>query len=129
MANLPSPNGLVLNAEENVLFVAMTRDNSVWRAPLTTGGVTKVGKFCTLFGTSGPDGLTMDHDHRLIVAHASLGNVFVFAPDGQCAARVRSPVGNTCTNVTFSDHQRRTLIITEAATGTILQADIALTER
>ena len=27
----PSPNGLVLNEHEDVLYVAMTRDNSVWR--------------------------------------------------------------------------------------------------
>lgn len=124
MNNLPSPNGLVLNSEENILFVAMTRDNSVWHAPLTRSGVTKVGRFCTLFGTSGPDGLAMDHDRRLIVAHASLGNVFIFAPDGQCIARVQSPAGNTCTNVTFRDRTRRKLIITESATGTILEAQI-----
>lgn len=125
MHNLPSPNGLVLNSEETVLFVAMTRDNSVWRAPLTTSGVTKVGRFCTLFGTSGPDGLAMDPDGRLLVAHASLGHVFVFAQDGQCVARVRSPAGPTCTNVTLQDPASGTLVITESSTGTILRARLA----
>jgi gluconolactonase len=69
LTNAPSPNGIVLDAHESVLFVAMTRDNSVWRAPLMRdGGVAKVGRFCALFGASGPDGLAMDEAGRLIVA-------------------------------------------------------------
>jgi gluconolactonase len=122
MDNLPSPNGLVLNPAETVLFVAMTRDNSVWRAPLTSAGVTKVGRFCTLFGASGPDGLAMDERGRLVLAHASLGHVFVFAADGQCVARVRSPVGPTCTNVTYRDQEKRTIVFTESSSGTVLEA-------
>ena len=57
----PSPNGLVLDPNEAVLFVAMTRDNAVWRLPfMRDGSVSKVGRFCSLFGPSGPDGMTMD---------------------------------------------------------------------
>ncbi len=125
MANLPSPNGLVLSPDETVLFVAMTRDNSVWRAPLQRdGSVSKVGRFCTLFGTSGPDGLAMDQAGRLVVAHASLGQAFIYAPDGACVARIASCAGRTCTNVAFGGPDRRQLFITESATGTILVADM-----
>ncbi len=43
------------------LFVAMTRDNAVWRMPfMKDGSVSKVGRFCSMFGPSGPDGMTMD---------------------------------------------------------------------
>ena len=43
-----SPNGLVLDPHEAVLFVAMTRDNAVWRMPLMRdGSVSKVGRFCS----------------------------------------------------------------------------------
>ena len=53
-----SPNGLVLDPAEKVLFVAMTRDNAVWRVPLMKdGGVAKVGRFVSTFGASGPDGI------------------------------------------------------------------------
>src|SRR4029077_5908915 len=39
-----SPNGLVLDPTETVLFVAMTRENAVWRLPFTRdGSVSKVG--------------------------------------------------------------------------------------
>jgi gluconolactonase len=125
LSNAPSPNGLVLDARERVLFVAMTRDNSVWRAPLMRdGGLAKVGRFCALFGASGPDGLAMDEAGRLIVAHASLGHVFVFAPDGQCVARVKSCAGKTCTNIAFGGPDRRQLYITESETGSVLIADL-----
>jgi gluconolactonase len=125
LSNGPSPNGLVLDARESVLFVAMTRDNSVWRAPLMRdGGVAKVGRFCALFGPSGPDGLAMDEAGRLFVAHASLGQVFVFAPDGECVARVKSCAGKICTNLAFGGTARRQLYITESETGSVLIADL-----
>ena len=95
-----SPNGLVLDPAEAVLFVAMTRDNAVWRMPfMKDGSVSKVGRFCSMFGPSGPDGMTMDSAGRLFVAHASLGHVFVFAPNGELIARIKSCAGQSCTNV------------------------------
>jgi gluconolactonase len=120
-----SPNGLVLDPTEKVLFVAMTRDNAVWRMPLMKdGSVAKVGRFCSLFGTSGPDGLTMDKAGRLFVAHASLGHVFVFAPNGELIARIKSCAGSSCTNVAIGGEKRDRLYITESVTGTVMVADI-----
>jgi gluconolactonase len=121
-----SPNGLVLDLNEAVLFVAMTRDNAVWRLPfMTDGGVSKVGRFCSFFGSSGPDGLTMDKAGRLFVAHASLGHVFVFAPNGECIARIKSCAGQACTNVAIGGANSDKLYITESATGSVLVADIS----
>lgn len=120
-----SPNGLVLDPDEGVLFVAMTRDNAVWRAPfMKDGSVSKVGRFCSLFGPSGPDGMTMDGKGRLFVGHASLGHVFVFAPNGELIARIKSCAGGACTNVAIGGAKRDRLYITELATGTVLVADI-----
>jgi gluconolactonase len=103
----------------------MTRDNAVWRMPLMKdGGVAKVGRFCSLFGTSGPDGMTMDRDGRLFVAHASLGHVFVFAPNGELIARIKSCTGPSCTNVAIGGEKRDRLYITESVTGTVMVADI-----
>ena len=122
----PSPNGLVLDPNEAVLFVAMTRDNAVWRLPfMRDGSVSKVGRFCSLFGPSGPDGMTMDRAGRLFVAHASLGHVFVFAPSGELIARIKSCVGPTCTNVAIGGPSSDRLYITESATGSVLVADIS----
>jgi gluconolactonase len=120
-----SPNGLVLDPDEGVLFVAMTRDNAVWRAPfMKDGSVSKVGRFCSLFGPSGPDGMTMDGKGRLFVGHASLGHVFVFAPNGELIARIKSCAGGACTNVAIGGAKRDRLYITESVTGTVLVADI-----
>jgi gluconolactonase len=122
-----SPNGLVLDPAEAVLFVAMTRDNAVWRLPfMRDGSVSKVGRFCSLFGPSGPDGMTMDKAGRLFVAHASLGHVFVFAPNGECIARIKSCAGQSCTNVAIGGANSDRLYITESVTGTVLVADIGM---
>jgi gluconolactonase len=122
-----SPNGLVLDPAEAVLFVAMTRDNAVWRMPfMKDGSVSKVGRFCSLFGPSGPDGMTMDSAGRLFVAHASLGHVFVFAPNGELIARIKSCAGQSCTNVAIGGMDKGQLYITESVTGTVLVADIGV---
>jgi len=54
VGNGPSPNGLVLNIQENVLHVGMTRANSIWRIPLLLdGSTTKVSNFIQLSGGHG----------------------------------------------------------------------------
>jgi gluconolactonase len=119
-----SPNGLVLDPAEVALYVAMTRDNAVWRMPfMKDGNVSKVNRFCSLFGTSGPDGMTMDASGRLYVAHASLGHVFVFAANGEMIARIKSCAGQSCTNVAIREKK---IYVTESVTGTVLVADIAV---
>ncbi|MCK8786065.1 SMP-30/gluconolactonase/LRE family protein [Roseomonas sp. NAR14] len=122
LANGPSPNGLALSPEEDALYVAMTRDNAVWRLPLQPDGSTsKVGRFCSFHGTSGPDGMAMDRAGNLLVAHASLGCVFVLSPQGEALARIRSPAGRTTTNLAFHPEDDR-LFVTESETGTVLSA-------
>ena len=122
MANVPSPNGIALDAHGKVLFVAATRANAIWRGPLLPdGSVSKVGAFRTFFGASGPDGLAMDAGGRLVVAHASLGGAFVVNPKGEVTHFVKSPVGTTVTNVAFRPGTS-TLVLTESATGSILEA-------
>jgi gluconolactonase len=122
LSNVPSPNGLVLDASERVLFVAATRANSVWRVPLTEdGGVTKVGVFCTLFGAGGPDGLAMDAKGRLYVAHVSLGHVFIYSPQGELTHAMKSCEGAAVTNLAIHDGMAW---ITESQSGSVLVAPI-----
>ena len=49
----------------------------------------------------------MDGAGRLFVAHASLGHVFVFAPNGELIARIKSCAGPTCTNVAIGGAEPR----------------------
>ena len=123
LQNGPSPNGLVLAADESVLFVAMTRDNSVWRLPLLPDGSTsKVGRFASFHGTSGPDGMAADEAGNILLAHASLGAVFVLGPQGEPVARIASCRGRTVTNLAFGGPDRRTIFMTDFETGSVLMA-------
>ena len=120
--NGPSPNGLALTPDESALFVAMTRDNAIWRVPLLEqGGTAKVGRFASFHGTSGPDGLAVDRRGNLLVAHASLAAVFVLGPQGDVLARIASCRGSTVTNMAFNA-DGHTLRITESESGTVLSA-------
>jgi gluconolactonase len=124
MSNVPSPNGVALDTGGRTLFVAVTRANAVWRAPLLAdGSVTKVGAFRTFFGASGPDGMAVDAEDRLVVAHASLGGAFVLNRRGEVTHFVRSPAGATVTNVAYRPGSLHA-VFTESETGTILEAEL-----
>ena len=122
--NAPSPNGLALTADGSALYLAATRANAIWRAPLpASGGVSKVGLFQNFFGGSGPDGLAVDVDNRLVVGHASLRGAFVLNAQGEITHYVRSPLGATVTNLAFRPGTRQ-LVMVESQTGTLLEADL-----
>lgn len=126
LVNGPSPNGLVLDAEESALFVAMTRSNEVWRLPLTPeGGTAKVQVFHRFFGgLSGPDGLALDEEGGLAICHAGLGRVFLVDRLGQPRSAIRSPRGLTTTNLAFGGPDMKTVYVTESETGAILTARV-----
>jgi gluconolactonase len=123
--NVPSPNGLVLSPDERVLFVAATRGNCVWRAPLMPdGSVAKVGQFFTSYGPSGPDGLAMDEEGRLLVANPGLGYVWVLNQRAEPVVVLRSTGGMSLTNLAFGGPMRTLLYCTESTTGTILRTQL-----
>jgi len=124
VGGIPSPNGVALDASGKALFIAVTRANQVWRGPLLAdGSVAKVGALRTFFGTSGPDGMAVDVDNRLVVAHASLGGAFVLDARGEVTHFVKSAAGSIVTNVAYRPGTSR-LVMTESETGTILEADL-----
>ena len=126
--NGPSPNGLVLSEHQDVLYVAMTRGNSVWRLPLMPeGGVSKVGVFLQLSGgLSGPDGMALDQSGGLWVAHAGNGCVWGFSCTGEPQYRIKSTTGMTTTNLAFGGNENSELFITESDTGNILRVQIGV---
>lgn len=120
--NVPSPNGLVLNGSEHILYVAATRGNAIWRIPLMPDGTaSKVGIFIQLSGSlGGPDGLAMDEQDNLAIAHAGLGTVWIFSRLGEPLFRVSSCEGLATTNVAYGGLDNRNLYITESETGCVL---------
>lgn len=123
--NIPSPNGIVLNNAENRLFVAVTRQNAVWRAPLMAdGSVAKVGTYLQLSGGhAGPDGMAVDREDGLYVCHLGMG-IWRFDSNGVPTHLIEACVGHHMTNLAFGGPDNRTLFITESDTGSILRAEL-----
>lgn len=125
LSNVPSPNGVALSADERVLFLAVTRGNAVWRVPLLDdGSASKVSAFFTSYGPSGPDGLAVDEQGRLIVANPGLGVAWVLNRRAEPELVLRSCAGASLTNVAFGGLDRHTLYCTESITGSVLCATL-----
>ena len=125
LSNVPSPNGIVLSPDERVLFIAATRGNCVWRAPLLDdGSVSKVSAFFTSNGPSGPDGLAMDESGRLVVANTGIGLAWVLNKKAEPEQVIRSPAGVSLTNIVFGGPQRKTLYCTESVSASILRVEL-----
>jgi gluconolactonase len=122
--NIPSPNGLVLSLDEETIFVAATRANAIWRVPLLRERVGRVSNFIQLSGGSGPDGMAIDGDGNLLIAHPGLGAVWQFNRLGEPIGRIQSSTGLRTTNIAFGGEAGRTLFITESDTGQILRASL-----
>ena len=128
--NIPSPNGLVLNAEENIVMLAVTRANAVWRVPIMKDGtVSKVGLAIQMTAGFGPDGMAIDAQGNLAVCHVGLGVVWLFSAAGEPILRINSPTGKLVTNCAFGGKDNKQLFITESKTGTILVADLPIQGR
>ena len=120
IGNAPSPNGLVFNKRETALYVAVTRANAVWRIELDDPDH-RTGLFTQLFA-AGPDGMALDEDGNVVVAHPTVGAVWVFSRTGEPIYYLKSCAGEMSTNVAYGGECNRTLFITESRTGSVLTA-------
>jgi gluconolactonase len=124
VSGIPSPNGILVDESAHALFVAVTRANAIWRAPIQRdGSITKMATFQTFFGTSGPDGLAADVEGGIAMAHGSLGRAFFMNRRGEITHCVRSPCGNMVTNLAYKPGSNK-LVMTEAESGSILIAEM-----
>ncbi len=129
--NIPSPNGLVINKAETLIYLAVTRENAIWRVPLmANGSVSKVGRYIQLSGgTAGPDGIAIDDEDNLVVCQNGLGVVWLFSALGEPMLRINSPKGIYVTNCAYGGPDNKTLFITESKSGTILTAEMPVPGR
>lgn len=125
LSNVPSPNGIVLSADEKFLFVAVTRGNCVWRMPLLAdGGISKAGQFFTSYGPSGPDGLAVDEAGRLLVANPGLAYVWVLNHRAEPVQLLRGTSGHSLTNLAFGGGTRKMLYATDSTKGDVLRIEM-----
>jgi gluconolactonase len=103
----------------------MTRGNCVWRMPLMPdGSVTKAGQFFTSYGPSGPDGLAMDREGRLIVCNPGLGWAWVLNPRAEPIELLGTAPGTSLTNIAIGGPERRTAFFTDSTHGRILTCEL-----
>ena len=123
---IPSPNGIVVDADETCLLVSVTRANQIWRVPLNPSGlILKVSIFAHMHGgPSGPDGLALDATGCLLIAHAGFGSIWRLSPRAEPLDRVVSCAGYATTNLAFGGPDNRRIFITESETGSLLVADM-----
>ncbi len=127
LTNVPSPNGVALSPDERVLYLAVTRGNCVWRVPLLPdGSVAKVGQFFTSYGPSGPDGLAVDAEGRLLVANPGLGYVWVLNDRAEPVQVMRGLPGSSITNLAFGGADRGQIYVTDSTHGRILRATLGV---
>ena len=126
ISNVPSPNGLVMDPKETMLYVAVTRANCVWRMPMRAdGSFHRVGLFCQLVGGWGPDGMAVDAAGNLVIAHAGGGAVWVWSPLGLPLYRVVACDGGLLTtNVAYGGPHGKTLYITNSLSNNVLTAEM-----
>lgn len=116
---VPSPNGLVMNLDEDALLLAVTRANAIWRVPLTEYSAAKVGTFIQLSGGVGPDGLALDAQGGLWIAHAGMGSVWGFNAIGEPQTRIKAQDGLLTTNLAFACDTGNELYLIESSSATI----------
>ncbi len=126
---IPSPNGIAYDATERILFVAVTRAQQIWRVPLSEGDqIGKAGVFTQLHGgPGGPDGIVLDGEGGLLVAHAGMGVVWHLDRWAQPIARIDAPTGRVVTNLALGEPHKpngRQLFITEAEEGHVLVTEL-----
>ena len=127
--NVPSPNGLALNKAETILYLCVTRNNAIWRVPLMKDGVGRVGIFIQMSGGTGPDGMAMDEQDNLAVCHVGFGTVWLFSHLGEPLFRIKSCAGLATTNCAYGGPERKSLFITDSATGSVLRAELPVAGR
>ena len=128
---IPSPNGIVLSANERIVYVGVTRANAVWRLPLMPdGSLSKVGLWVQLSGGyAGPDGMAPDEEGGVAITHAGNGRVWLVDHLGHPKHVVISAAGLSVTNCAYGGADRKTLIMTESETGTLLMARVPVAGR
>lgn len=125
ISNAASPNGVAVSREGTHAFLALTRAAQVWRVPLDPRArSSKTQVFAQMpGGLSGPDGVVVDRDGRVIVCDPGHGCAWVLSPFAVPLYRIESCAGRTVTNAALSTDGNM-LFLTESETGQVLCAAV-----
>ena len=126
--NVPSPNGIVMDPAEELIYVAVTRTNSVWRVPMRPdGSIHRVDTFVRLVGGRGPDGLAVDVEGNVAIAHAGFGCVWLVSENGVPTHKIEACDGGPhTTNIAYGGPENSTLYITNSFSDNVLTAELGI---
>ncbi|MFC1552079.1 SMP-30/gluconolactonase/LRE family protein [Candidatus Latescibacterota bacterium] len=124
MDNMHFPDGILISPDESWIYISELGTNRVIRAFLIDGGRDTLFPhvFASYDYAGGPDGMAMDVEGNLYVAHWGSGTVFVHEPvKGQVIETIEIPDPEALftTNVGIGGPNNSTLFITESAKRTI----------
>ena len=115
-AGMRIPNGLVLSPDGTTLYVAETTPNRILKFEVKSPGVLgPMEVFARLPGRDGhdasPEGMAIDSEGNVYVAHLGTGSVRVLNPNGRLVRTL--PAGNyDASNLVFGGPERSQLFIT-----------------
>jgi D-xylonolactonase len=108
------PNGPAFSPDGRVMYLADSPTRAVLAFDVEDGGPVHRREFLRLAEDEGyPDGLTVDAEGCLWVAHWEGSRVSRFAPDGRCLGRIGLPTAKA-TSCAFGGADLRTLFVTTA---------------
>lgn len=129
MDNMHFPDGILISPDESCIYISELSTNRIVRAFLIDGGRDTLFPhvFATFDVAGGPDGMVMDVEGNIYVAHWGAGTVYVLEPQkGQVIEEIAipDPEGVRTTNVGFGGPNNTTLFITEAEKRTIWKIEL-----
>lgn len=118
--HLAYPNGIALSADGKTLYLAESKRNRILAYPVHSPGRVGPARLFVQLPPKGegqvdnqPDGICLDSEGRLYVAHYGMRQVQVISPQGEIIRRYRA--GNLLTsNVAFAGEGLKTLLVTGA---------------
>ncbi|MGI5817891.1 MAG: SMP-30/gluconolactonase/LRE family protein [Armatimonadota bacterium] len=120
---LAFPNGLALTEDASRLYVVETHRHQIIVYDVGEGGALDGGEqFAEMPGGVGGDGMALDVDGNLYVAHFGMGEVAVFSADGGRIGTLPAG-GEKPTNVAFGGNDMRGLYVTEVETGAVYRLE------
>jgi len=114
------PNGPAFNKDGSRAYIADSSTRKIYCVPIDKKGVPDSRSFFAALpdGKGQPDGMTVDEEDHLWVAHFGGGRVTRFAPDGTVNKIVKLPVKNI-TSLTFGGPNLERLYVTTSGAGQI----------
>jgi gluconolactonase len=121
------PNGVALDADGTVLYVAESSTGDVWAFDVEGPGRLGAPRhFGSCGGGALPDGMAVDSDGTLLVAGHGSGNLHVFDAGGHERAPVELGAELGLSNLCFAGDDLRRLVVTAANTGEVLELSWAV---